>query len=199
VRISGTGIDFDRSRHECPHSSPQLRHYLVGEPGIAPQPDVVAGAGMRKRQVIGSILTPSLYGFGKRSLLPIPQMPDQRVLPDDESQLHIDERRDEFRPPCQRAFRAWRQVAGRASSGITKPHGQERNARRIVERRRIDAHPVAQSITACVLKGNTTLVDFASGCLPGNQDRCIRMQLQDGARSERKVLRAQSASADLLE
>ena len=113
---------------------------------------------------------------------------------DDQRELHAAQRGQKRLPPTRRAFGSWRQVAGAASAGVAKAHRDDGEERGVIELLRRDAQPTAQPLAAGVVEGNARLVHLAPGCLGGDEDAGRGMKLEDGARAQRQMLGAQTAS-----
>lgn len=83
-------------------------------------------------------------------------------------------------------LRGW-QVAGLARAGVANTHGQNGHLLDIVKHVGTDAHPGSQALAIGVFKRYTTGMHLAPGCLPGNQNACLAIDLRCGPHAICKV------------
>lgn len=118
-----------------------------------------------------------------------------RILADQQRQLDVRQLREQVFEPKLCSFAPWRQVSTRALARIAVAHGNDGDARPIVERTPIDSHPGPQALAARVVPWHAGRVDAASRRLSHDENPRRFMRLQHGARTKRQMGLAGAASA----
>lgn len=83
-------------------------------------------------------------------------------------------------------LRGW-QVAGLARVGVANTHGQNGHLLDIVKHVGTDAHPGSQALTTGVIKRYSPGMHLAPGCLPGNHNASLAIDLRYGPQAICKV------------
>src|SRR5690606_7608171 len=94
---------------------------------------------------------------------------------------------------------SWRQVARPPATRIAESRGNDREAALVVERRSVDAEPLAQPVATRVVPGNARLVHARARRLPDDQHPCPGVRAQHRLWSKRQVLLAHPARPHLRE
>src|SRR4029434_1022234 len=98
--------------------------------------------------------------------------------------------------PQLRAFSTRRQITAAASTGIAISHGDDRDARFVVEVILAHAHPQTQALAAWIIPRNACFVHARTGRLADDEDAggCSRAQYRPW--TQRQMRFACTASAD---
>ena len=142
---------------------------------------------MRQRDRLWPIFLPVPHGFRESTLLPLAQMPGQRILANDQGQLNIRQKTQELLAPFFRTFRPWCQIAGFPGSRIAKPHGKKGNSATVIKGPTVNSHPVTQTIAAWIIEGNSSLVYPPARRLRGNKNAGGPADLKNWSRPQRQM------------
>ena len=125
---------------------------------------------------------PCRNGVGDVLELGVGHMPSLRIVADDQRQFDLLHLIQQPLTPERRTFAARWQVARAPCARKAKTHGQDGDARRVVERFAGDAHPLPQPLAAGVVERYPAFVHLAPGRLACNEDACLSVHLQHGPR-----------------
>src|SRR5690606_13840868 len=134
----------------------QGRNDLSLKPGVALEPQLIAWRGMNEGAIAWPQLAPVTHlvaevrVFCSHLLIQITAL---CILTNQRHQLDMGHVFKQAGMPARRTFRPWRQVAGFALAGVTKPHRHNGDAAGVIEGVTVDAHPLAQALTAAVVPG----------------------------------------------
>lgn len=178
------------------HLLAKRRQKVLLEPGIALQPQIVAGAGVRHRYSMRPAFAPTLNRFGNRGML-TRQMIALCILTDDQRKLEFPQTGKQRNSPGWSAFGSRRQIAGFTRSGKAKSHGQDGDFRCVVEYFARDSQPSAQPVTAGVVERQPCFMNYSARRLGRDKDSGRGMDLNNWARAQRQMFNTQVASANL--
>src|SRR5688572_2350529 len=148
------------------------------EPRVLAHPNCAAPTGMWQREELRTVLRKVPDGLRHRQLRPWTQVISLGVLTHQERELDVGQELEEARVPARSTFRARWPVASRCiCARITKAHGQNCESCLIIKSRPIQPEPVAQTVPACIVPGNSRLVDLSSRRLADDQHLCGTRQL----------------------
>ena len=151
---------------------------------------------MRDWQEARIIFFPVVHGFGERIFDSIAEVMLLRVLSGENREFDVRHEREQLREPKLRAFLSRAQIAAAfVSSGIAVAHGNDRDARLVVEGLAIYIHPFAQTVAAGVVPGDARRVYFRSRRLAYDQNACSSGRAQHRARAQWQFAFAQAAGA----
>src|ERR1039458_3942866 len=142
-----------------------------------------------------SILPPGLGRLGQRRLAAIAQKMALRVLTNEQSQFNPRQPGQQLVEPERRAFTTRRQITATSPARITIAHGNDCDARFIMECLLVHAHPRAQALPAQVIPRNAGRVHACTGRLPHDEDAGRFTRTQHRTRAERQMRLAGKAIA----
>jgi len=174
------------------HSLAQPRQQFRIEPRVPLDPRVVAPRWMRQRHHDRTDwprddLAPALHRARQVAPAIIGQMPALGVLPDEQHQLEIWQCRHQSRTPEWCAFASWWQVA---TLGIqawkAEAHGNDGDARNVIEFVIRHAHPLAQAHARGIRERRAGCMNARAWCLPEHANAGGRAHAQNRARLVRQ-------------
>lgn len=177
---------------------PHCRHHLCLEPRVIAEPAAVAGRGVDERQISCRQKTsPILDGIAQACFAPGGKIMRLGVLADQQRKPDIRELGQDLLMPSGRAFRARREIAALALTGIAEPHRHDREAGLVVELVPGNTQPIAQAVTGGIVPGNAGRVNPAARRLTDDQDSGRRIGYpQNRVRAERKMGRTLGTGPD---
>lgn len=141
---------------------------------------------------------PVSYPLRQCTVRALLKMPAVGILTDDEREPDIWQQAQKLLPPGRRTLPPRRQVTRRSSPRIAKSHRQNRKLLRIIENLAINPHPVAQAVTAWIIKRDTGLVHPCAGSLRRNQNARPAIHLKDRPGSKRQMSVAKPAGGGVF-
>jgi hypothetical protein len=100
-------------------------------------------------------------------------------------------------PPLRGTFAAGRQIAFLGIvTGEAEAHRHEGDGRLIVERRPVNAHPIAEAVTGCIIERQAGVVHAHPRCLPADGDARTRRHPHHWSRLMGELATARRIPAD---
>lgn len=187
------------SREGLAHASPELGQYIDFEPGIGDEPGDVAWRGMWQRNDVRQVSAPGLHRLGQGRVCRGAEEVQLCVATDQKGERYRGHVLEDPVVPERRAFAPGRPVTACSATGIAIGHREDRDAGCVVERFRIDPHPVAQAFAAAVVPGNPARVHPRARSLADDENPGSDPGLKDGTRAERQVRLAHATGANLFQ
>lgn len=136
----------------------------------------------------GGVVAPGEDSFGEGGFAAVAEEVGLGVLADEEGELAVGKVGEELVEPEISARFSWREVAAAwVAAGIAVAHGDDGDARLIVESVAVEVHPFAEPVATGVVPTEACRVDFCAGGLPDNEDTRGGVGAQGGVRSEGEV------------
>src|SRR5690242_16947879 len=176
---------------------PELGQHLAPEPGVLPQPEPVARAGVGEGKELRQILASRAHGVRDGLFPSFSEVVRLRVAADEEREADRGQTRAQPRVPAGSAFGPRRQIARFSGSRIAESGRNDRDAALVVESLPVEAQPLAQQIAGRIVPGNPALVHAPARCLPDDHQARAGRGAQDRPGGIGKVRSAQRAGADL--
>jgi hypothetical protein len=142
-------------------------------------PDIISRAWMGQGYNIRAIILPVTNGLGERRFSCCLQIVTMSILPDGYCQDNIWQRSQKRLMPGLCAFRTGRQVAAFTSTWIAESHGNQCDFICTVKQFPVYAHPLAQSISAGIIKRNPGIVNTDTRSLACDQDAGLGSSLEN--------------------
>ena len=179
----------------------QCGHKLGLEPRIFLEPSGIAPRGMRQGDGVWQMVAPLRGGVGDVACA---QVPGLGRSADDQAQFDIGQGVHDACVPCLAAdFGRWQVGAFGGVAGKAEGHGDDGDVGFVVELRRREAEPVAQSVAGGIVEGDAGFMDAHAGGLACDEEACGGREPRDGAWFVGRVgggetVGAEGAGGDLL-
>ena len=126
------------------------------------------------------------------------QVAPGRVRADEDRHLQVRHKLKQARVPRVAEVLARRQVAALSRAREVEVHGDDRKFARLIERITVDAHPVAQPVSAAVVPHDAGLFGNAPGRLADDHDATLRPRVEQRLHASLGVRGVGRVCGDLL-
>ena len=150
---------------------------------------------MRQRDDPRGVYTPVARRCCHRCMTLAAQEMGLRILADEQGERDVRQFGEQAIEPQLSTFAPRRQVATRGAPRITVTHREDRNLRLVIKGLGIDAHPIAQALSAFIVPRNAARMHPRTRGLADDENSCRRTSLHDRARAQRQVRIAGAACA----